>query len=155
MRSNMNFLFALLVVVLISTLALASRSCGPARIPGFIEPMVTLEEAEARSGQSGKPVFALVGADWCEHCTALKRGALSNSKVVTMLKEQTEPVYIDVSRWDKQDADAIAMMTRLGVKGLPAMILIKRGQQIGHVEGEIAAKDLLPWLEETVKANSK
>src|SRR5262245_4226282 len=140
MGSNLNFMFALLVVVLIATVALASRGCGGPRIPAFIDPMVTLEEAQTRSGQSGKPVFALVGADWCDYCRSLKRGALTNSKVVAFLKERTEPVYLDATRSDRHDSETLAMMSRLSVRGLPAMILIRKGVQIGHVEGDMSAK---------------
>lgn len=151
MGSNLNFLFALLVVILISTVALASRGCGGPRIPGFIEPMVTLDEALTRSSQSGKPVFALVGADWCAPCTSFKRGTLSNSKVVAFLTANTEPVYIDATRSDRNDADTLAMMSRLGVKEIPTVVLIRRGQQIGSVVGDVPAKDLLTWLEATIK----
>ncbi len=155
MRSNMNFLFALLVVILIVTIALASRGCGGPRVPSFIDPLVTLDEAQSRSAQSGKPVFALVGADWCEPCTSFKHGTLRNSKVVEFLKANTEPVYIDATRSASNDADTLAMMSRLGVNEIPTIVLLRRGQSIGNVGGDIPAKDLLKWLEETIKPAPK
>jgi thiol:disulfide interchange protein len=144
--SNLNFLFALLVVILIVTFALASRSCGTPRIPGFIDPLVKLEEAEARSSQSGKPVFALVAADWCAACTSLKAGALADSDVAEYIKANFEPVYVDVSASNRQDADALAMMSRLGVRALPAMVVLRRGVRMGAVEGAVPAKETLDWL---------
>jgi thioredoxin 2 len=155
MRSNLNFMFALLVVILIVTVALASRGCGGKRVPAFIDPLVTLDEAITRSGQSGRPVFALVGADWCEPCTSFKHGTLTSSRVVAFLKENTEPVYIDVTRSDRNDADALAMMSRLGVREIPTVILMRRGQIIGSVIGDVPAGDFLKWLQETVKPAPK
>ena len=45
------------------------------------------------------------------------------------------------------------MTSRLRVQGFPAMILMKRGQELGHIEGDVPAKELLKWLEES-KAKS-
>lgn len=146
MSSNLNFLFALLVVVLIATFALASRSCGTPRIPEFMDPLVKLEEAESRSSQSGKPVFALVAADWCAACTSLKAGALSDSDVAEFIKANFEPVYVDVSASNRQDADALAMMSRLGVRALPAMVVLRRGGRVGAIEGAVPADAALEWL---------
>ena len=151
MGSNLNFLFALLVVILISTIALASRGCGGPRIPAFIDPLVTLDEALVRSGQSGKPVFALVGADWCEPCVSFKHGTLRSSKVVDFIKANTEPVYVDVTRSANHDSETLAVMSRLGVNEIPTVILIRRGQQLGSVSGDVPATDFLKWLEETLK----
>src|ERR1051326_7355972 len=127
MRSNLNFLFALLVVILIVTIALASRGCGGPRVPKFIDPMLTVEEAEGRSSQSGKPVFVVVGADWSGDSDSFKRRTLSDSKLVAFLRANTEPVYFDATRSDKQDAETLAVMSRLGVSRRPSAVLIRRG----------------------------
>ena len=65
MKSNLNFLFAVLVVVGIVSLALVSRGCSTPRVPEFIDPLLTFDEAMVRSVESGKPAFVLVSADWC------------------------------------------------------------------------------------------
>jgi hypothetical protein len=98
MKSNLNFLFAVLVVVSIVSLALFSRGCSTPRVPEFIDPLLTFDEAMARSAESGKPVFALVSADWCTYCKSLKRNALTNSRVVSWLTANTIPVYVDATR---------------------------------------------------------
>ena len=149
MNRNLNFLFALLIVMALVTLALVSRSCSTPRVPAFMDPLLTLEEAQARSSESGKPVFALVSADWCTYCDSLKRGALADSRVVAWLRANTEPVYVDATKSNRRDAETLALMSRLQVQGLPAMVLVKRGVQYGHLEGDVPAKDLLKWLEDS------
>ena len=151
MKSNLNFLFAVLVVVSIVSLALFSRGCSTPRVPAFIDPLLTFDEAMARSAESGKPVFALVSADWCTYCKSLKRNALANSRVVSWLTANTIPVYVDATR--NNDTEVAVMTSRLRVQGFPAMILMTRGQELGHLEGDVPAKDLLKWLEES-KAGS-
>ena len=151
MRSNLNFVLALLVVILIVTVALASRGCGGPRIPAFIDPLLTLDEALAQSSQSGKPVFALVGADWCDPCTSFKHGTLTNSKVVAFIKANTEPVYVDATRSARHDSETLAVMSRLGVSEIPTVVLLRKGQNIGSVIGDVPATEFLPWLEEMLK----
>ncbi len=151
MKSNLNFLFAVLAAMAIVSLALFSRGCSTPRVPEFIDPLLTFDEAMARSGESGKPAFVLVSADWCGYCRSLKRNALSNSRVVAWLRDNTIPVYVDATR--NHDTEVAAMTSRLRVQGFPAMILMKRGQELGHLEGDVPAKDLLKWLEES-KAKS-
>src|SRR5262245_20036626 len=115
MKSNLNFLFAVLVVVAIVSLRLVSRGCSTLRVPEFIDPLLTFDEAMARSAESGKPAFVLVSADWCTYCKSLKRNALESSRVVTWLKENTIPVYVDATR--RQDTEVAAMTSRLRVQG--------------------------------------
>jgi thiol:disulfide interchange protein len=153
MRSNLNFLFALLVVILIVTVALASRGCGGGRVPAFIDPMLSVDEADARSRDSGKPVFVLVGADWCEPCHSFKAGAMRNSKVVQFLKDNTEPVYMDGTR--SNDTEVQGTLTRLGVQNFPACVIRVRGQNMDRMEGDVPASEVLKWLQATVKPAPK
>src|SRR5690606_16878133 len=98
MARNINFLFAILAVVLIASMALAARGCFSRRVPEFVDPKVTLDEAVERSMESGRPVLAIVGADWCPHCAAFADGTLSDPAVVAWAKEKSEAVYVDASR---------------------------------------------------------
>jgi thiol:disulfide interchange protein len=149
MAKNTNFLFALLAVVAIAWIALAARSCSAPRVPGFIDARLTLDEAQLRSRESGKPVFVLVAADWCPFCSSLKAGALADGRVASWLKENTEPVYVDVTRYKPQDPQAVEIFNRLNVDSIPAMILLRSGKQVGHIEGDIPADDVLRWLEKS------
>jgi thiol:disulfide interchange protein len=145
---NINFMFALLLVVAFAWIALAARGCAEPRIPVFMDPKLTLDEAQTRGADSGKPVFALVGADWCEYCGSLKRHAMRNSTLVAWLKDNTVPVYVDVSRYSRRDPDTLELMGRLQIQSLPAMILLDKGAQTAHLEGDWPASDVLAWLKD-------
>ena len=158
MARNIYFLLAMLLVFGIGAVALSTRSCTARRIPSFIDQRVSLEEAELRSEQSGKPVFILVAADWCPHCDRLKRGALVVDRLAAWIREHTEPVYVDATRiqadperGQTRDPQVMALMDKLKVDHLPAMILQRKGVQLGHVEGNQSAADLLKWAEDSTR----
>ncbi|MFG0257855.1 MAG: thioredoxin family protein [Phycisphaerales bacterium JB043] len=99
-----------------------------------------LFEAVERSEEEGKVVVAVATADWCGACQVYKREALVDKGVTSWLRDNAIPVYIDVD--DEPDA-AVA----LGVRGLPATIVIRDGQVLEHLEGAYRADDLLAVLE--------
>lgn len=151
MARNTNFLFALLIVVALAWMALAARGCSGPRVPAFIDAKLTLDEARERAKESGKPVFALVAADWCDHCAALKAGALRDSRVTSWISEHSVPVYVDVTRLQQHDPKTMEVLDQLKVDTIPAMILLDGNRQIGHVEGEMPADDALHFLESAGK----
>lgn len=146
MTSNLNFMVALLVVVAIVSLAFLTRGCGHAKVPAYFDTKVTLEEAVARSAASGKPVLALVSADWCAPCSEFKKGALRDSRVAAWITENTEPVYIDMSRPPGRDPGAQEVRDRLHVQAFPSIVILSRGNYAGKLEGAAPAKELLGWL---------
>jgi len=103
-----------------------------------------LREAMSRGQASGRPVFAMATADWCGPCQALKAGALADERVVALLRERTEPVYIDVDR-NPRDAES------LGVRSIPALfILSPTGEPIAQTVGNASADTLLQWVSAAV-----
>ncbi len=112
--------------------------------PSMFNPAVTLEQAQNRAAESDKVVFALATADWCGPCQALKRGALSDQRVVSWAAENAETVYIDV---DKRPDDA----QRLGVRGIPALYVIRGDAIVAETFGVHSAGDLLDWLETSAR----
>src|SRR5438552_265043 len=132
MARNIYFLVAVLIVFGIASAALSMRSCSEKRVPGFMNPRLTLEEALAASEQSGKPVFAVVAADDDPHCLALKREGLSDGRVIAWIKANTEPVYVDCTKF-KKDPRVMELLARLEVETIPAMIVMRRNGQIGHL----------------------
>lgn len=147
MRANLNFLFAVLIVIAISSLALLTRSCGHPPVPPFFDRSVTLEEAGARSMRSGRPVLALVSADWCAPCAELKRGALADPRIAAWITQNTEPVYIDMTRVNGRDAAGQAIIEQLRVNAYPSIVITSQGKYIAGVEGAIPADDLLKWFQ--------
>lgn len=100
---------------------------------------VTLDAAVQESAQSGKPVLALATADWCPGCQTYKRGALAKAEVNDYIREHFEPVYVNV---DHSKADA----QRLGVRTIPATIILRDGKEIDRAVGAVGEDELLTWL---------
>lgn len=122
-------------LVLILTLFVAARLWrgSTAPVPRAFEAQVGLADALERAASSGRPVFAVVTADWCAPCQSYKRGALSDAAVERALRERTEAVYIDADR----DGDDMAMLARMGVavRGVPATVVIRDRQVVARFEG--------------------
>lgn len=146
MRANLNFLFAILVVIGIVWLALLTRGCGGPAVPAYFDRSLTLEAGIARSAASGKPVLVLVSEDSSDACRALKRGALRSSGVAAWIKEHTVPVYIDLTRASGRDAESQAVRDRLRAAELPSIVVLERGMYAAHIHGNVRARELLAWL---------
>src|SRR3954470_4350469 len=110
MARAIYFLLALLVFIMIAVVALLSQKCQAPVTPLCFDRSRTMEEAEARAVDSGKPVLVFVTAEWCDDCKALKAGALNKNRVTDWIKANTEPVYFDVTRSASGDTDAQAAM---------------------------------------------
>jgi len=117
----------------------------PAPTPGVFGQGTTLTSAIERSSAEGKPVFAVATADWCGYCQSYKRGALADERVAAIIEARTIPVYINV---DDDPADA----EKLGVSGIPATFLIRDGEIVDRLSGDIKTDDLIEWLEEKAPA---
>lgn len=129
MKSGKNF--ATLIIVLLLALALPnviSLLRGPAETPDIFRNGYSLQEANAMSQESGKPVLVLATADWCGPCQSLKRGALSDPEVAAIIESNAIPVYLE----DGENQDEIRS---LGVRAYPSTILLERGQVAGILEG--------------------
>jgi thiol:disulfide interchange protein len=150
MAKALNFVLALLIVMGGITLVFVVHSCGAPLVPPCFDRSRTLDDAQTHSAESGRPVLVFVTADWSDAAKAMKSGALAKSRVNDWIKQNTEPVYLDVTRSQSGDTDVQAAMTRLGVDEPPAIILLLRGREIGRVEGDMSASELLGKLQKLV-----
>lgn len=132
-------------VAVVVALALFSylRNGGVAPKPQVFGNSTSLATALEAGERSGKPVLALVTADWCGPCQSLKRGALVDPKVASELAAKTQPVYIDATGFNRDAA-------QLNVTGVPTLVLIRadaEGQrEISRLVGNQSAADILGWL---------
>ena len=133
-----TFVTILLIALIayIVTPKIMSMIKGPAETPSIFVKGYTIEQASEQSHTTGKPMLILVTADWCPPCQALKRGALSDEKVVEWVGENMIPVYLE----DGANQDQIRM---LPVNSYPTTLVIKDGKILGQFTGNKSASDFL------------
>jgi len=141
-------LFLLLVVGGFITYRLVAGRTAP--LPEVFDKTVSLQSALDESAQTGKPVFALLTADWCPACQGYKRGALVDQEVATTLRDQTIPVYIDVDAQEDDVRRLVEMGMPINASGgfsLPTSLVVKDGKVVSSLVGGQSASSLLTWLD--------
>ncbi len=84
------------------------------------------------------PVVVDVWAPWCGPCHAM---APEYEKAA----EAIEPA----ARFVKLNSDnEQAIAARLGIRGIPTMILFKQGREVGRVSGAMSASQIGDWIAE-------
>lgn len=148
MESKVNFLFAVLAVVIIASVAMLTYSCSTPNTLKYFPRKVSLEDAIAAAELGDKPVVALFAADWSEPCEKFKRRALADEQVAAWISTQSQPVLLDMTNADAGDGEAMALFNRFAIAEYPTIILLRKGVEVARLEGEKSAKDLLQWLRE-------
>jgi thiol:disulfide interchange protein len=148
MESKINFLFAILAVVLIASVALLTYSCSSPATPKYFPKKASLEDAIAAADQADRPVFAVFIADWSEPCQKFKRGALSRERISEWVTANTQPVLLDMTNADAGDAEAAALMNRYAIAEFPTVMLLRKGHEAARLEGVVSTSELLKWLKE-------
>lgn len=140
----------ILVVALVAFFGFRLAAGRTAAVPEIFDKTVSLQAALDESAQTGKPVFALLTADWCPACQTYKRGALSNNKVAQKLRDQTVTVYIDVDAQEDDIRRLVALgmpVNRGGGISLPTTLILQDGKVVAPLVGAHSASALLAWLE--------
>lgn len=135
-----------LAIILVAGLMLARINSGVVETPEVFAQGLTLQQAAARADESGKPVLVFVTADWCAPCQAFKRSTLSQENVKQAILERTEPVYLDITNV-QANPEAVAAAEAMGVRGIPALVLLRDGKVISH-RGPMTDTQLIGWLNE-------
>ncbi len=148
MESKVNFLFAVLAVVVIASVAMLTYSCSTPATPKYFPRKLSLDEAMSLAEQADRPVFALVTAEWSEPCQKFKRGTLADSRIAEWVTAHAQPVILDMTNYDSGDGDAAALFNRFAITEFPTILLIRKGQELGRIEKEVSARELLKWLNE-------
>lgn len=142
-RSWLGPVVMLLAVVMVMGV-LRARFGGVAETPASFASHTTLDVAMAESASSGKPVLALVTADWCGPCQVLKRGALTDPRVTEWIGEHAIPAYVDGTDSNTEQAQHDLRMLQIEV--FPTLVLLDKEGEVSRRTGVLSAGELLNWL---------
>lgn len=131
------------IVALMVVLRLAGGGSAP--VPAVFAETQSLDDAMTTANASGQVVLVLATADWCVPCKKMKRGPLREDRVTAAIRARAVPVYLDVT--STKDEAAMQAAQRLGVEGIPALIALRRGQEVGRLVGYHGADEVVRFIE--------
>lgn len=147
LRQTLPILLAFFAVFLVLSVLDGGLLATPAPVPAVFSERLTIRQAEARQQATGRMVLVVATADWCQPCQKLKAGPLTDDDVVEAIERETEPVYLDLSD-DRPGTEASAIAQRLGITGVPALVLMRNGEVISRATGFRSAESIILWLEQ-------
>lgn len=114
-----------------------SPSCGRCQSPIVLDAPFNLDEASfAAQAKGDLPLLVDVWADWCGPC-----------KGYAPVFEQAAARLSGKVRLAKLDSDANPnLSTRLGIRSIPSLILLRNGQEVARQSGAMPLAQLLDWL---------
>ena len=139
-----SYLNRISAIGLAALLMIVSGCGGVAPVPPvFLKANYTLASAKAAEKDAKKPLLVMATASWCGPCQALKRGALLDTQLASIIDSKTLPVYLDVD----ENSDAAI---ELKVMSVPTLFLIREGRIVSKIGGVQTAEQLSQWLNEAV-----
>lgn len=145
-RASSNWVFYGVVVGLIALFAGVMFNRSHAPIPEGLTQSATIAAAMDASSVSGKPVLVFATADWCGPCQSFKRGELAKDDVVQAIGANTEFTILDLS--DRNDTEAGRTADMLGVRSIPAMVLMQNGEIVARWN---PGSSFQTWLEQSTR----
>ncbi len=143
-RGLTGYIFPIILVA-VAVFLLLRFGGGPAEKPRAFVDSMTLHEATAQANELNKPVLVFATADWCGPCQRLKRTSLADERVNDAILQQTVPVYLDLTHAHNNETLA-AEAQRLGVQGMPTLLLMRHGEVISR-RGPMTAAQIIDWLD--------
>jgi thioredoxin len=90
-----------------------------------------------------KPVLIQYYANWCDHCRKTKPEV---DKASQQLCGDANVVRVNVEQHS-------ALAEKLGIEGLPTMVLMEDGKVLGKIEGEATADELTAFVRNRGRAS--
>lgn len=116
----------------------AKANCGKCHVPLFVEEPVelTAQTFKRTIAKSQFPVLVDFWADWCGPC---KQMAPEFAKAAKIMAHGAR-----FAKLDTQTAPEVVQM--FGIRGIPALILFKEGQEVARKTGAQHHEDIVDWI---------
>ena len=121
-----------------------AAKCGACKKPLFAGHPVDVsgKAFERQIAKSDIPVLVDVWAPWCGPCRAMAPAYEEAAK-------QLEP---DVRLIKLNSDNEQQISARLGIRGIPTMLLMHHGKEIGRVSGAMPASQIVDWTRQQLAA---
>ena len=114
--------------------------CGAALFPETV-PDVTTPVFDKQVARSSIPVVVDVWAPWCGPCRVMGPEFAKTAQAM-----QPDLRFLKLNSDEQQQA-----ASRLGIRGIPTMLLFKDGKEVGRVSGAMPATQIQSWIEDPLR----
>ena len=116
--------------------------CGRCHNPLFQGKAVELNAAnfDSQALKSDLPIVSDFWAEWCGPC-----------RMMTPNFEMAAPRLEPRVRLGKLDTEAEpAIARRYGIRGIPSMVMIRKGQEVARTSGAMPTSAIVDWVEQAL-----
>ena len=116
--------------------------CGKCRSPLFQGKAVELSAAnfDRHASRSDLPLVIDFWAEWCGPCRMM-------APAFEAAARQLEP-RVRMAKLDTEAESAIA--ARYAIRGIPTMIMVHKGREVGRTSGAMPTASIVQWVEQAL-----